>query len=118
MEENGFNKAFKSVASFFDVLSHPDRLKILSLLHTKEMDVNELQQTLGISQSRVSQHLKFLKLYALVFERRDGRHVYYSLKDQRISKVVESAVQFQMLGLSSDPELLTMFNEIIALLQL
>lgn len=116
--EEGFNKAFKSVASFFDVLSHPDRLKILSMLHKKEMDVNELQQAVNISQSRVSQHLKFLKLYDIVFERRDGRHVYYSLKDQRISKVVESAVQFQMLGFSSDPELITMFKDIITLLQL
>ena len=118
MEEDRLNKAFKSVANIFDVLSHSDRLKILSSLHKKEMDVNELQQVVGISQSRVSQHLKLLKLYGLVFERREGRHVYYSLKDQRISKVVESAVQFQMLGLSSDPELLTMFNEIILILQL
>jgi DNA-binding transcriptional ArsR family regulator len=115
MEEEGFDKAFKSVANFFDVLSHPDRLKTLSVLHKKEMDVNELQQALGISQSRVSQHLKLLKLYSLVFERRDGRHVYYSLKDQRISKVVESAVQFQMMGIAAEPELITMFNEIITM---
>jgi len=31
MEER-LNRAFKSVANIFDVLSHPDRLKILSVL--------------------------------------------------------------------------------------
>jgi len=41
--EEGLNKAFKSVANIFDVLSHPDRLKILNTLHKKEMDVNEIQ---------------------------------------------------------------------------
>lgn len=117
MEED-YDKAFKSVANIFDVLSHPDRLKILSTLHNKELDVNGLQQNIGISQSRVSQHLKLLKLYNLVFERRDGRHVYYSLKNKNICKVVKTAFQFQMLGISSDPELMVMFKDIITILQL
>jgi DNA-binding transcriptional ArsR family regulator len=114
--EEGLNKAFKSVANIFDVLSHPDRLKILSTLHKKEMDVNEIQHELGISQSRVSQHLKLLKLCDLVHERREGRHVYYSLKDKRICKVVETAVRFQMIGFVSDPDLITTLNEIITIL--
>lgn len=117
MEEN-YNNAFKSVANTFDVLSHPDRLKILSILSNKEMDVNELQHNINISQSRVSQHLKLLKLYNLVFERREGRHVFYGIKDKNICNVVATAFHFQMVGVSSNPELTMIFKDIITILQL
>lgn len=115
MNSGKFDEVFKSVSSFFNILSNPDRVKILGFLLKKEMDVNELHKSLKISQSRVSQHLKLLKLNNLVEERREGKHVYYHTKDPRVSKVVESAMQFQMLGLANEPEAISLMNELFTI---
>lgn len=115
MNNEKFDKVFKSVSDFFSVLSNPDRIKILGLLLKKEMDVTELHQSLKISQSRISQHLKLLKLKHLVKERREGKHVFYHIRDARVSRVVEAAIQFQMVGFTVEPETFTTLNEIFTL---
>lgn len=115
MNREKFNNVFKSVSSFFGVLSNADRVKILGLLiKNSEMDVHDLQEKIGVSQSRISQHLKLLKLNGLVDERREGKHVYYHIKDPSVSKVVESAIQFQMISMA-DPEIVNLFNELFNL---
>jgi len=112
MATENFDRVFKSVSGFFSVLSNPDRIKIIGLLLKKEMDVTEIHSELGISQSRISQHLKLMRLKFLVEERREGKHVYYHIKDSRISRVVESALQFQMLGMTTDPETISLLKEL------
>jgi DNA-binding transcriptional ArsR family regulator len=69
----------KELASIFGILSHPDRVRIVAELRNGEKDVNSLQAALGVSHSRVSQHLSGLRAHRLVVERRDGRHVFYHL---------------------------------------
>lgn len=71
--------AAKSLAALFGALSHPHRVQILRELAEGERDVNTLQEALGCSHSRVSQHLSVLRLHRLVTERREGRHVIYRL---------------------------------------
>lgn len=115
MNREKFNEVFKSVSDFFNLLSNPDRVKIIGLLLKREMDVNEIHESLEISQSRVSQHLKLLKLNHLVEERREGKHVYYHVKDPRVSRVIESVIQFQMIGVIQDPEMVALMNELFTL---
>ncbi len=69
----------KELAGIFGILSHPDRVRIVAELRNGEKDVNSLQSALGVSHSRVSQHLSGLRAHRLVVERRDGRHVFYHL---------------------------------------
>jgi len=71
----------KELAELLGAIAHPHRLRILVELHQGEMDVNALQRLLGISHSSVSQHLAILRAHHLVKERRQGRHVYYSLSN-------------------------------------
>lgn len=71
----------QELANFFGALSHPDRVRIVEELRNRELNVNELEEILGISHSRVSQHLGVLKNHRLVATRRDGRKVYYSLEN-------------------------------------
>ena len=114
MNRDEFNSIFKSISNFFGLLSNPDRVKILGLLIKQELDVHDLQEKLNISQSRVSQHLKLLKLNNLVEERREGKHVYYHVKDPNVSKVIESAIQFHMLAIT-DPQAINSLNELFTL---
>lgn len=113
MAKKQINKVIKSVGNFFDVLSHPDRIRIIDLIKDREMDVNELHTELGISQSRTSQHLKLLKFHLIVEERREGKHVYYKLKNKNISKVIQTALQFQMLTYSTEPETIHLISDLL-----
>lgn len=45
----------------FKALGEPTRLKILKLVALRPMYVCELEMVLGISQPRISQHLRVLK---------------------------------------------------------
>lgn len=113
MPKKQMNKVIKSIVDLFDVLSHPDRIQIINLLKDKEMDVNELHTTMGISQSRTSQHLKLLKFNSVVEERKAGKHVYYKLKNKNITKVMQTALQFQMLTYSAEPETIRLISDLL-----
>jgi ArsR family transcriptional regulator len=63
----------------FHALSDPLRMKVLDLLREQELCVCELCDSIGVSQSKLSFHLKTLKEAALVRTRQEGRWIYYSL---------------------------------------
>ncbi len=54
------------------LLSDPTRLRILGLLEQEELAVGELSRALGLSQSRVSNHLRVLRDAELLLERHAG----------------------------------------------
>jgi ubiquinone/menaquinone biosynthesis C-methylase UbiE len=60
------------------LVSDPTRLRILHLLGQEELTVAELQQILGMGQSRTSAHLAQLKAEGLVADRRAGRNIHYA----------------------------------------
>lgn len=61
----------------FKTLSDPTRVRLLALLETEELAVQELMQVLGMAQSRVSRHLAILREAGLIRDRRDGTYVFY-----------------------------------------
>jgi ArsR family transcriptional regulator len=63
----------------FHALSDPLRIKILELLRQQELCVCELSESLRVTQSKLSFHLKTLKEAGLVRARQEGRWIYYSL---------------------------------------
>ena len=58
-------------------LADPTRLRILASLRENELSVAELQEVLGIGQSRISNHLAQLKSVGLLRDRREGQKAYY-----------------------------------------
>ncbi len=67
------------VIAGFHALSEPLRIQVLDLLRHQELCVCDLCTSLGVSQSKLSFHLKALKEAQLVQSRQEGRWVYYSL---------------------------------------
>lgn len=61
------------------LLADPTRSRMLHLLHRGELAVGELQEILGLPQSRISTHLALLRKAQLVKDRRDGKKSFYSL---------------------------------------
>lgn len=63
----------------FKTLSDPTRIRILRLLETEQLVVQELMEVLGMAQSRVSRHLAILREAGLVVDRRDRTFVSYRM---------------------------------------
>jgi ubiquinone/menaquinone biosynthesis C-methylase UbiE/DNA-binding transcriptional ArsR family regulator len=66
-----------STINLLRLLADPTRLRLLLLLEHEELSVAELQQILGMGQSRISSHLAQLKRAGVVADRRVGKNVYY-----------------------------------------
>ena len=67
----------------FRVLSDEGRVRILRLLEREELSVAELQEILGMGQSRISMQLSQLKQGGFVEVRRSGQKSLYRLRDGR-----------------------------------
>jgi DNA-binding transcriptional ArsR family regulator len=73
------------LASLYQVLGDPTRLKIILGLRDGEMCVCDLAAFLGLTESAISHQLRRLKDQALVRNRREGQILYYSLDDEHVS---------------------------------
>lgn len=85
------------LAAYFEGLANPTRLRIVQrLAEVKEARVSDVALLLGISQPRMSWHLRLLRRARIVTTRRDGREVFCRLdRDsiqasfQRFARLVE-----------------------------
>ena len=66
-----------STINLLRLLADPTRLRLLLLLEEEELSVAELQEIMGLGQSRISSHLAQLKRARVVEDRRAGKNVYY-----------------------------------------
>src|ERR1700756_138777 len=71
------SRTMPSTINLLRLLADPTRLRLLLLLEQEELSVAELQQILGMGQSRISSHLAQLKRAGVVTDRRVGKNVYY-----------------------------------------
>ncbi len=101
-------EALTQVAAYFQALSEPTRLKILSLLCAGERNVGELAQLCGFTAANVSRHLAVLARQGVVERESRGTAVYYRIADEsvfalcdlvcgNIARKLESAVDGQKL---------------------
>lgn len=77
-------QAASEAATVLRSLSHPDRLMLLCQLSQGESSVGELEELLGIPQPNLSQQLGVLRSERLVDTRRDGKRIFYSVKDPKV----------------------------------
>src|ERR1700738_4678902 len=67
-----------STINLLRLLADSTRLRLLLLLEEEELSVAELQEILGMGQSRISTHLAQLKRAGVIADRRAGKNVYYA----------------------------------------
>ena len=79
----------KKIANIFKALSDDTRLRMIKLLHERELCVCELMQVLDMSQPRISRHMSVLKNAGLVEDRREGKWVHYSLRKETQGKEIK-----------------------------
>lgn len=70
-----------SILHMMRLLSEPTRLRLILLLIEEELTVAELQEILGMAQSRISANLAQLRRQGIVTDRRVGKNSYYASLD-------------------------------------
>ena len=76
-----------SIVKSLRAISDPTRLRLLLLLLEEELTVAELQEILGMSQSRISASLALLKREAIAINRRVGKNIFYSVRPETVSSL-------------------------------
>lgn len=84
------------LSEFFKIFGDATRLRILDVLLNGEKCVNEITDTLNISQSAISHQLKNLRTSNLVKTKKLGKVVKYSIADNHIKIILEYGLEHIM----------------------
>lgn len=82
------------LSDLFSVLSDRTRLKILSALSITPMCVGDISLLLGLNQTTVSHQLKTLRAGGFVQYKRNGKVIFYSVRDRKVDDIFSSATDF------------------------
>jgi DNA-binding transcriptional ArsR family regulator len=78
------DQAIDRVATYFQALAEPTRLRILNLLREREHNVGELAEVCGYTAANMSRHLAVLMQQGFVKREGRGTSVYYQIADPTI----------------------------------
>ena len=79
----GRSAQIEMAAHAMKAIAHPLRLTILCVLGEQEVNVQDIVDAVGTSQSNISQHLAILRDKGIVNWRKDGNRVFYKVADGR-----------------------------------
>ena len=78
------------VLTLFHLLSNKARFRIVCLLAQGEFCVQEIAEVVGAGRlSNISQQLKMLTMAGVIERRREQTRILYTLKDERIRRMVD-----------------------------
>jgi len=81
------------MAGLFKALSDPTRLRIVQALLLEELCVCDISAIVDVSISAISHQLRLLRNMRIVKFRKQGKQVYYSLDDEHITQLVQTALE-------------------------
>ena len=79
---------------FFSIFSDYTLIKMVSALAISEMCVSDLSKVLKLNQTTVSHQLRLLKNLNAVKTKRQGKIVFYSLRNDALNDVLLKGVEF------------------------
>ena len=82
---------------FYMALADRTRLRLIAMMASGEVCVQEFTHAAGGSQPKISRHLAYLRNSGLVRTRRDGKWIYYSLNwpaDETARAALRSAIDW------------------------
>ena len=74
-------------------IANTDRLLILCHLVHEELNVSQIEEKTHIMQPTLSQQLMILRKSDVVNTRRDGKQIFYSIKDQQLTIILNTLYQ-------------------------
>jgi len=96
--------ASRGISDLFRLLSHPMRVRIILAIGEGEACVCHLEAALGSRQAYISQHLMAMRQAGILEDRREGRFIFYRLKNPEVLRVVRAAAAAQKINLPETVE--------------
>ncbi|MDO9301081.1 MAG: metalloregulator ArsR/SmtB family transcription factor [Anaerolineales bacterium] len=88
------------ISSLLETISPLTRLQILLAIGTGEACVCHLETALGFRQAYISQHLMALRKADILLDRREGRYIFYRLKDTALLDLITASATLS--GISAE----------------
>jgi DNA-binding transcriptional ArsR family regulator len=83
-------KQAERATGLLKVLANESRLRVLCELLEGEKPVGEIEDSVGLRQSALSQHLAVLRHEKLVSTRRQGQFIYYALASDEAREIIST----------------------------
>ncbi|MFC7682193.1 ArsR/SmtB family transcription factor [Paenibacillus sp. GCM10028914] len=84
------------MSEIFKALADPTRVKVAYMLDQGgELCVCDVAEVLGSSTATASHHLRTLKNKSIAISRKEGKNVFYSLKDDHIRTLLHMTLEHQ-----------------------
>jgi ArsR family transcriptional regulator len=80
-------KVYEDTAKQIKAISEAKRLRIIDMLSCGEMCACKILEAFKITQPTLSHDMKVLVDAGLVFSRREGKNIYYSLNEKNLQKM-------------------------------
>ena len=100
MKKQSILQISEQIAAPLTTIASPQRIAILLLIGKGEACVCHLEASLGWRQAYISQHLMALRKADILQDRREGRYIFYRLKDASILDLVTASAILS--GLSAE----------------
>lgn len=91
MKKQTLPQLSEQIAAPLTAIASPQRIAILLAIGTGEACVCHLETALGWRQAYISQHLMALRKADILQDRREGRYVFYKLKNAGFLNLISSA---------------------------
>ncbi len=82
------NAELEDASRSLKAIAHPLRLQILCKLGTDEVSVQDIVESVGTSQSNISQHLGVMRDKGVLASRKVANRVFYHIEDEAILRLV------------------------------
>jgi len=102
---------YRMHAQICKALADPKRLLILNELREGEKTVGEMATSLDLPQATVSQHLAILRQRTLVYSRRHGVNVFYTIANQKVIRAFDLLREVMAEQLAKEQELHEAYKE-------
>jgi len=87
--QNILQKTWK-ISDILKNFSNENKLAILCYLGEEERNVSDIMKCSKISQSQISQYLWKMKLEWILTAKKEGKEVFYKIKDKKVLELIFS----------------------------
>lgn len=82
-------KSLEQAYKLINTIANKNRILLLCQLNEGEKNVSELEENTGIRQPTLSQQIGILREEKLISARREGKNIYYSIKNPVAIEIIE-----------------------------
>ncbi len=111
MKNQSIMQISEKVSGPLQVIASPQRIAILLAIGTAEACVCHLEAALGWRQAYISQHLMALRKADVLTDRREGRFVFYRLKNASFLDLITASARLSGIAADSISSLINLRND-------